>query len=595
MRIRTQLIASTVLAGIVTVLVAVGLWQVTRLAEAGLDELADSEQVAREVANMLSLTNEFTLYGGERAVAQWRSRQVQLLAAVVRATERRTPPSPELVELQRGIGDLPSLFDKLVQIAREPATPLIQRRRDLLLERLLSETQEMVETRHRWSVSIARAQQDGQHLYAAMVLAAPAALLLLLISLGVLVGRRVLSPLAHLQATVTAIREGNLDARCDTQVLDELGDVARAIDSMTTTLQQQGQTLVASNGSLSREIAGRRSSEERLRLVTDNLPVLVSYLDRELRFRFANRAYRDWLGSDPDMLIGRNLLEAYGEKAYAGIRAHMETALAGTAVTYERQFPTPAGVRHVQVSLVPQRDDEGAVQGLVTTIHDITERKLVEVERAVRQSELEASLREKEVLLKEIHHRVKNNLQVVSSLLQLQAGYVEDDGMRKVFEESQGRIKSMALVHEKLYQTNDLANIDFGDYVRDLVSGLAGSHGTQVPRVVIDVQAASVTLDVDQAIPCGLIVNELVSNCFKHAFPNGRAGRIDVALSGGGSAAIQLIVRDDGVGWPADFDPGHSPSLGLRLVHILAKQLRANLLLQNEPGVSCTLTIEPER
>ncbi|HZE92576.1 MAG TPA: histidine kinase dimerization/phosphoacceptor domain -containing protein, partial [Rhizobacter sp.] len=516
MRIRAQLIASTVLAGLVAILVAAGLWYATRQAEAGLNEQADSEQVAQHVANMLSLTNEFTLYGGERAVAQWRSRHEQLQAAVVRAIERRTPPSPALVELQRSIGDLSPLFDKLVQIGRQPVDPLAQRRQDLLLERLLAETQAVLENRHRWSVAIGQAQQGDQRLYAAMVLAAPAALLLLLISLGILVGRRVLKPLAHLQATVTNIREGNLGARCDTGARDELGDAARAIDSMTTTLQRQGESLATSNASLSREITGRRDSEERLRLVADNLPALVSYLDRDQRFRFANRAYRDWLGTEPDALIGRGLAEVYGEETYVSIRPHMEAALAGGTVTYERELATPVGMRHVQVTLVPQRDGEGSVQGLVTTIQDITERRLVEVERVARQAELESSLREKEILLQEIHHRVKNNLQVISSLLQLQAGYAEDDAARKVFEESQGRIKSMALVHEKLYQTHDLAHIDFGDYLRDLVSGLAGSYATHAAQVAVEVQATSVLLDVDRAIPCGLIVNELVSNCFKH-------------------------------------------------------------------------------
>ncbi len=595
MRIRTQLIASTVLAGLIAILIAVGLLYVTRQAQAGLNEQVDSAQVARNVANMLSLTNEFTLYGSERAVAQWRSRHAQLLAEIAQAIGRRTPPSHELVELQRGIGDLPLLFDKLVLIGQEPVTAPAQRRRDLLLERLLTETQQVIESRHRWSVEIGQAQQNDQRLYTAMVLTAPAALLLVLFSLAILIGRRVLMPLVHIQASVTAIRDGNLGVRCDTGVQDELGDAARAIDSMTTTLQRQGETLVASNQALLREIGGRRESEDRLRLVTDNLPALVSYLDREQRFRFVNRAYRDWLGIEPDALIGRSLSDVYGEKAYADIRPHMEAALAGSAVSYERDFPTPGGLRHVQVTLVPQRDGEGSVQGLVTTIYDITERRLVEVERAARQSELEASLREKEVLLREIHHRVKNNLQVVSSLLQLQASYVDNDAAREVFEESQGRIRSMALVHEKLYQTKDLSHLDFGDYLRDLVSGLMGSFSAQAARVEIDLQTASILLSVDRAIPCGLIIHELVSNCFKHGFPNGRAGRIALHLSGGGSSAIALTVRDDGVGWPPEFNPAQTSSLGLRLVHILTKQLGGRLHWQNDNGISSTLILEPER
>lgn len=593
MRIRTQLIASAALAGLVTLAIALGLVYVTRQARAGLDEQAESQQVARDVANMLSLTNEFSIFGGERATRQWRARHAQLLATIESAMRRHSPPSAELMEVRRDIDDLPTLFDKLAEIGHEPVGPAAQRRRDLLLERLLTETQEVVESRYRWATAIGQAQQSDQRLYSAMVLGAPAALLLLLISLAIVLGRRVLKPLAHIEATANSIRDGNLGARCDTGARDELGDASRAIDLMTSTLQRQGETLTVANETLSLEVVGRRSSEERLRLVTDNLPALVSYIDLDQHFRFANRAFRDWLDIDPGSLIGRSLADHYGEEAYAVMRPHLEAALAGNQATYEQDFTTPRGMCHVQVALVPQRDDQGCVQGLVTTIHDITERRLVEVERAARQAELEASLREKEVLLKEIHHRVKNNLQVVSSLLQLQAGYVEDEATRSVFDESQARIRSMALVHEKLYQTKDLANIDFGDYVRDLVSGLIGSFGARAAGVSVDVQAVSIPLDVDRAIPAGLIINELVNNCFKHGFSGGRTGRIDVHLSGGGSSPIQLIVRDDGVGWPTDFNPEKSASLGLRLVHILAKQLRATLQVQNDHGIGCTLTLDP--
>lgn len=593
MRIRTQLTASAVLAGLVTVLVAVGLSYVSRQAQSGLDEQADSEQVARHVANMLSLTNEFTLYGGKRAVAQWRSRQEQLLAALGQAMRRRDPPSPPLAELQRNVGNLSSLFDKLVEIGPQPATPLSHGRRDLLIERLLTEMQGMVESRHRWAIAIGEAQQKDQRLYTAMLLAVPVALLLLLTSLGILVRWRVLRPLARLQATVTAIRDGNLGVRCDTGVQDELGDAARAIDAMTTTLQKQGDALLVSNQSLSREVIGRRDSEERLRLVTDNVPALVSYLDRDQRFQFANRGYRDWLGAEPATLIGRKLADFYGEEAYAAMRAPIESALAGQAITYEREFPTPAGLRHVQVAIVPQQDAGGAVLGLFEMIHDITGRKLAEIELAERQSKLEASLREKEVLLKEIHHRVKNNMQVISSLLQLQSDNVDNPVARELFAESQNRIRSMALIHEKLYQSDDFAQVDFADYVESLVSMLRASQGARAERVSIDVRTDPVAIDIERAIPAGLILNELVSNCFKHGFPDGRRGHIDVRLHAQGGDGVALAVRDDGVAPPPGFDPSAAHSLGLRLVHILADQLGARLSFGYEQGFACELVFKP--
>lgn len=262
----------------------------------------------------------------------------------------------------------------------------------------------------------------------------------------------------------------------------------------------------------------------------------------------------------------------------------------------------------VEISLSPIQTDDGLL--IASTIRDATERKrseamvldanrkeadrlvalkLVEIERLAR-AELEQSLREKEVLLKEIHHRVKNNLQVISSLLQLQAGCIVDDEVRRVFEESQGRIRSMALVHEKLYRGKDLIHIDFGDYVQDLVSALIGSYRESASRLQVEVQAEAVQLSVDQAVPCGLILNELISNAFKHGFPDGRPGRILVRLTGG--AGIELSVQDDGVGWPSAFKPTESSSLGLRLVHILARQLRAGLQWHHDQGIGCTLTLE---
>jgi len=275
-----------------------------------------------------------------------------------------------------------------------------------------------------------------------------------------------------------------------------------------------------------------------------------------------------------------------GRLVEPGFEVFAAKAREGKADLQEWAYIRKDGSRFpVLLSMTGTFDADGSLIGFLGIASDITDQK-------ARERTIADSLAEKGVLLQEIHHRVKNNLQVVSSLLQLQAGYLEDGAARRVFEESQGRIKSMALVHEKLYQSKDLAHLDFGGYLRDLVAGLADSHGACAAPVVIEVRAAALHLDVDRAIPCGLIVNEWVSNAFKHGFPNGRAGRIEVTLSGGGGSAIQLTVRDDGVGWPADFDPARSPSLGLQLVHILAKQLRGGLQLQSDKGISCSLTLD---
>lgn len=197
--------------------------------------------------------------------------------------------------------------------------------------------------------------------------------------------------------------------------------------------------------------------------------------------------------------------------------------------------------------------------------------------------ELRASLEEKEVLLREIHHRVKNNMQVITSLLNLQAQKVEDRETLTLFNECRDRVASMAMIHERLYQSADLARVDLGAYLRSITAQLFRSYNVRSHQIALDVRVEAGLLGVDQAIPCGLIVNELVSNALKHAFPDGRQGRIGVVFEAE-KTQCRLAVRDDGVGLPAGFDVGRSPSLGLKLVQALTKKLRGTLRACEDGG-----------
>jgi PAS domain S-box-containing protein len=216
---------------------------------------------------------------------------------------------------------------------------------------------------------------------------------------------------------------------------------------------------------------------------------------------------------------------------------------------------------------------------LVCSLRDISEQ--VEAEAQIR-----SSLREKEVLLREIHHRVKNNMQVISSLLALQAGYTNDFQATQMFRESQNRIRSMALVHELLYQSQDLAQIDFVSYVHKLTRHLLHSYLSDVSRVSLEIVASSLLLDIDMAIPCGLIINELVSNSLKHAFPNNRTGKIYVILERDSDGLYTVIVRDDGVGLPEGLNVHRTETLGLQLVTSLAGQINATIGLQRHNGTT---------
>ncbi len=218
-------------------------------------------------------------------------------------------------------------------------------------------------------------------------------------------------------------------------------------------------------------------------------------------------------------------------------------------------------------------------------LRDVTDRVAVE-------EKIKSSLREKEALLKEIHHRVKNNLQVVSSLLGLQSRVVSDERTRKMFQESQNRIHSMALLHESLYQSNNLSRIDFPAYIRQLAAHLFRSYGVITDRIRLRTDLDALYLHMDAAVPCGLIINELLSNALKYAFPDGREGEVRIELREHLEGMARLVVADNGVGLHSDVDWVTARSLGLRLVRTLAEQLGAKIELQSKSGTEVCLTFE---
>ena len=206
------------------------------------------------------------------------------------------------------------------------------------------------------------------------------------------------------------------------------------------------------------------------------------------------------------------------------------------------------------------------------------------------QKKLQDLLREKEILLKEIHHRIKNNMQIIASLLRLQAGAVEDEKTKEVLKVSQSRIRSVSLIHEKLYQSQDLSRIDFGEYLRLLTAHLFHLSGADPAAVRVEIQAPQVVLDVKRAIPCGLIVNELVMNALKYAFPQGRRGRILVSMEELGEGHYTLSVNDDGVGLPERIDPKKPERLGFQIIADLIKQLDGKMEIDRKAGTSFSIS-----
>jgi PAS domain S-box-containing protein len=302
----------------------------------------------------------------------------------------------------------------------------------------------------------------------------------------------------------------------------------------------------------------------------------------------------DVLGKDlASLMIPPRLRDAY----YSGLRRYAATgASAVIGARYRttawrasdgREFP-------VEVAVVRAPDSDQVV--LTGFVRDVTaeyaaqaarEEAAATLERVVeeRTAELRESLREGDMLLREIHHRVKNNLQVISSLLQLQTNAARDDAVRRVLRESQNRITAMALVHQLLYRSKEVARVEFGEYLRNLADRLVEAYSVRPDRISLAVDAEVIHVDLDTAIPCGLIINELVANALEHAFPAGRRGHILITLTREPDV-IALAVSDDGIGLPLDIRVDAPTTFGLSIVRTLARQLEGTIASLPGPGTT---------
>jgi two-component sensor histidine kinase len=234
--------------------------------------------------------------------------------------------------------------------------------------------------------------------------------------------------------------------------------------------------------------------------------------------------------------------------------------------------------RVYEVHGYPIFDNKGNVTQVVEYNLDITERKKVE-------ENLKASLREKDIFLREVHHRIKNNMAVISSLLNLQSRYIKDEQYKEIFKESVARLKTMSLIHDKLYRSEDLSKVVFSEYISDMVDKMYRSYDLSSRKITLTKEIEKITtLRIDDAIPCGLIINELVSNSLKHAFPEGQAGEIKVTLRSNKEGDVEMTVSDNGIGMPKDLELENSESMGLTLINALTRQLQSKIELNREKG-----------
>ncbi|MGB3267781.1 MAG: PAS domain-containing protein, partial [Microcoleus sp.] len=325
-----------------------------------------------------------------------------------------------------------------------------------------------------------------------------------------------------------------------------------------------------------------RESEERFRQLAENIQDSFWLLSAELTdLLYLSPAY--------EQIWGRSREELYAEPIKWMDWVHPEDkhclqeaigrVLQGESTSTEYRIFLPDGsIRWVCDRAFPIYDELGNIYRIAGICEDISDRKLT-------AARIQVALREKEVLLKEIHHRVKNNMQVVSSLLQLQAQYIEDESTLALFEESQIRIHSMALIHEQLYQSDNLDLIDLPLYIENLVANLYQSFGCGNTSIQFNVNVEPVSLNIETAIPCGLIINELVSNSLKYAFTDSLAGEIKINFYlETTSQQFHLSIQDNGRGFPPGFNVENAETLGLRLVRMLTNQLDGTLVIDSQCG-----------
>jgi PAS domain S-box-containing protein len=322
-----------------------------------------------------------------------------------------------------------------------------------------------------------------------------------------------------------------------------------------------------------------RASEERFRLVVEDAPNAIIMVDHAGKIALVNSEAERLFGYERTELVGKpveTLIPQRFRGEHPQLRAGYQQSPRVRNMGAGRDL---YGLRRdgaevpIEIGLNPIRTAEGGF--VLASVIDITERK-----RA--QEQFAAALREKTVLLNEVHHRVKNNLQVIMSLLNLQAARARDPGVQSLIGESRARVQAMALIHQLLFERRDWSSVQLAAYLHRLGELLASTYGGG--RIDVAVDAEEVELDVQRAVACGLLVNELVTNAFKHAFPHDRKGRICIELRRGDDSNATLRVYDNGIGLPAELDIAHANSLGMQLVPLLADQLGAALRIERGPG-----------
>ena len=329
-----------------------------------------------------------------------------------------------------------------------------------------------------------------------------------------------------------------------------------------------------------------KKRERLLSLVTDNMLNVVGQIDAEGTFQYISPSIKTILGYEPEEILGENVLK------FINLTHPDDQFKVGSAFKDAQTFYAPGGVQHrfkradgrymwVESLGNPLFDDENQYKGVVFSMTDIDSLKVAE-------ENFRTSLEEKELLLRELHHRVKNNMQIISSLLSLQTQHIKDERDLKIFESSQNRVKTMSLIHDELYSSQDFSHINLSEYIQNLSKELLTSHIKDPGRVKLTVKVEEVRMELETAIPLGLLINEIVANSVNHAFPNDQKGEIIVELERDGDAFI-LKMSDNGIGIPEDVNFKKAETLGFQLINNLVNQLDGQIEMHTNNGTIFTV------
>lgn len=392
--------------------------------------------------------------------------------------------------------------------------------------------------------------------------------LLAIIVLTLYLYRSIANPIQKLAHAAQNIGKGNLDDRIDFDSNDELGKLSETFNHMAESLSK---TLV---------------SRDYVDSIIESMGDLLIVTDKDYKITRVNSAGLTILDSSVEDLLGRDMGELFSAAEGGNSKAEDKRTITD-AIKNQNSKLLASGNRQIPVSVSKGKIEgqDGEIKGYVIVASDISSEKEA-------QEKIARSLEEKEVLLAEIHHRVKNNLAVISGLIQMQIWESENESALSALQKSQLRIRSIALVHEKLYQSESLSDIDFDKYISDLLEAVDKTYQGENTSIEIATDLDPIVLNINQAIPCSLLVNELVVNSFKHAFDGAQQGTIEVSIKKQDEQSVSLTVKDDGRGFPdAESDLN---SQGMTLINTLSEQLGGELTLKNSGGAEVTVTFAIE-